>query len=321
MGDVEVSTAERWLKQLKAIEMRAFSGTLRSVASLLDSGESSAKQLAAAILKDPMLTARVLQVANSVSHQVAAQPLSTEVEDGAGALTQAVVRIGYGSLRAICISVALMETLLRKNPHSEQLRNCVAISFQTAVHARNMAHKLGANEEDIFIAGLLQNLGELLFWCSDMPDSPDFQELCACAVDTPEQAFKQLCGKDFRELSQWLAGEWRLSGTLSQSFGFELNNTTKAVSFGRRIPRAVEQGWASEACKDILQSLAKEFKFDLDAATELVRSGMAEAAQLSASYLSERRSKRAVACDTQAAEPVKPEADVQARKPTPLIRS
>ncbi|MGK0441016.1 MAG: HD-like signal output (HDOD) protein [Pseudohongiellaceae bacterium] len=156
-------TPEAWQQALKNTELRAVSGVLRELEELINQDKTTPKQLADIILKDVMLASRVLIMANSVTHN-RSQTASSE-----GTLTQAIVRIGFKSLRAICISVALMDSLIKKMPHRQELQLCVARSFDVVVHARNVAKKTGANEEDVFIAGLFQNLGELLFWCSDIP--------------------------------------------------------------------------------------------------------------------------------------------------------
>lgn len=278
MSDNNNNTPERWQELLKSAELRAMSGTLQQLESLIDKVDTTPKQLAEVILRDVSLTSRVLMVANSVTHA----PLSASASKGA--LTQAIVRIGFKSLRAICISVAIMDSLLKKMPNRQELEQCIAQSFDIAVHARNVARKTGANEEDVYIAGLLQNFGELLFWCSSIPENQLYLDLLEHAADSPEQAFKKLSGMDFQDMSIALANEWKLSDLLLESLGAEVTLDTKAVHLGRRISLASRHGWDSSEINKVLQAQLKDLGFDVLNGMEFMREGERESLALAASY-------------------------------------
>ena len=279
-NDADVKeTPETWQQVLKSTNLRAMSGTLRQVERLIGNDETTAKQLADIILKDATLTPHVLMVANSATHLPAATEPSNE-----GALTQAIIRIGFKGLRAICISVAIMDSFLKKMPSRPELQACIAQSFDVAVHARNVAKKMSVNEEDVFIAGMLQNLGELVFWCSTIPDSQVYLDLMDCAADSPEQAFKKLSGMDFQDMSKELATEWELSDLLQETFGVKLNDEIKAVHLGRRISLGLKQGWDSPAINKLLQGQLSDLGFDIMNGMSFIRAGADEASALAASY-------------------------------------
>jgi HD-like signal output (HDOD) protein len=278
MSDDDRQTPETWQQVLKSTELRAMSGTLRELEQLIGNDGTTAKQLADIILKDVPLTSRVLTVANSVIHA------PNRAANDEGALTQAIVRIGFNGLRAICISIAIMDSFLKKMPNHPEMIACVAHSFEVAVHARNAAKKTGAQQEDVFIAGLLQNLGELVFWCSTVPESSVYKELLECAVDTPEQAFKKLSGMDFQDMSEALAKEWKLSELLLESFGVKMTPETKAVHLGRRISSASKGGWESPAINKLLQTQLSDLGFDIMSGMKFMREGADEARQLAQNY-------------------------------------
>lgn len=322
MTDSKIMTPENWQQVLKNTELYTLTGTVNKIEHLLGEENTTAKQLADTILKDISLTAQVLKVANSVAHG-----LLTKVKTGT--LTQVIVHLGFNSLRAICISVTLMDALLKRAPHSTELLQCISKSFETAVHARNMAKKMGGcDEEDIFIAGLLQNLGEMVFWCSSVPESQEFHQLLEYSADTPEQAFKQLSGMDFRDMSKELATDWQLSDVLLETFSQNPTANSKVVSMGRRISNATRQGWDSAEFKALLTLLTKDFKLDINSAMTLMKQGAEEANALAADYSPTPEKKQDVldlkTLDIDEAEEASKPAQKsknKQHKPTSLIRS
>jgi len=269
---------KNWRHELMNTELRAMSGTLRAINDVINKDSTSTKQLADIILTDVALTARVLTIANSIQHNPAAVTVSE------GALVQAIVRIGFGGLRAICISTAILDSVLKEMPHHPELLSCIFQSFENAVHGRNVANVTGANAEEVFIAGLLQNIGEMVFWCSAIPKSKEYQDLRESAFDSPEKALKKLSGLDFNDISIALSQEWRLSDLLLESLEGEININTKAIHLGRGINEALKEGWDSAPIKKLLQVQFSEMGFDIMAAMKFMRDGDADAKVLAASY-------------------------------------
>jgi len=152
----KLNPQEDWQNIIYNLDLQIMSGSLLQITNLLDQPNTTAKQLANVVLTDIMLTSRVLKIANSATHY----PAKTSDE---GALTQAIVRVGFNGLRAICLCVSLMDHLIKKKENRTQLMACISRSFETAVQARNVAKIMKVNTEDVFIAGLLQNIGELSF--------------------------------------------------------------------------------------------------------------------------------------------------------------
>lgn len=160
-----------WQQILLRTELRAISGTLRQIDALINNDDTTARQLADIILQDIGLTTRVLTIASSVQYQ------SSDSSSTGSTLIKAIVRIGFRGLRAICISTAILDNIAKKIPHQPELLSCIAQSFCVAVHSRNVARKTNADAEEAFIAGLMQNIGEMVFWCSSIPKSNQYRDL------------------------------------------------------------------------------------------------------------------------------------------------
>jgi HD-like signal output (HDOD) protein len=278
MSDSGNKETDVWQQLLQDTDLRAMSGVIRRLEFLIGSDSTTPKQLANVVLQDVTLTSRVLLVANSVTHH------SAKSVNGEGSLTRAIVRIGFNGLRAICISSAIMDTFLKRSPHSSEIQSVIAESFKLAVYSRVVARRLAVNEEEVFIAGLLQNFGELIFWSSRIPASADYKKLQASSEDNPGQIFKALSGKDFQDLSIALAAEWKLSPLLLESFGGIINASTKALNLGVRLSVASRYGWDSPQATTLLQEHQDVLGVDLETCVRFMREGEAEIKMLSSSY-------------------------------------
>ena len=273
----KVYQQEDWQNILYDLDLQIMSGTLQQISDLLEQSDTTAKQLADVVLTDIMLTSRVLKIANSAMHY----PAKTSDQ---GALTQAIVRVGFNGLRAICLCVSLMDHLVKKKQNRTQLMDCISRSFDTAVQARNVAKIMKVNTEDAFVAGLLQNIGELSFWCSSIPESEQYQSLITAENQTPESSFKTLSGKEFQEISMELATRWKLSDLLEASFTSEQTPSVKAVSLGQRISQAARFGWESKEVNEILQLQLKDLGFNILGAMTFMKEGAKEARSLTSGY-------------------------------------
>jgi HD-like signal output (HDOD) protein len=320
MSSGKKTPPEAWQALLKNTELRVKSGVLQKLENLISNDNTTPQQLVDVILKDVTLAARVLTLANTLT------PGDIPSSDQGGELTQAIVRIGFNGLRAICIAAAIMDTFLKKIPHRPELLDCLAQSFDVAVHARNVAKETGANEEDVFIAGLFLNLGELVFWCSSIPESKEYLELLEFVVESPEQAFKRLSGMDFQDMSKELGTEWKLSDLLLEAMGVNVTPDTKAVHLGRRISQASKYGWDSPEINKILQSQLSDLSFDIMRGMKFMRDGSDEAKALAASYDLQPTGQQEQAGETQPKEsPPKSKSPTKSNKtkkttPTTLIR-
>lgn len=103
--------------------------------------------------RDANLTSQVLRIANSVRFNPLGSPLTT--------VSRAIVLVGFQGIRDICLSIAIIDTLLDKEP-KEHLLAVMAKGFHSGSQARWMMPE-GQHEvrEQVFVAGLLQRLGEM----------------------------------------------------------------------------------------------------------------------------------------------------------------
>ena len=147
---------QSWIDRLNQAELPALAAVVQDLHRLAGEEKASVQQLADVLLRDASLTSKVLRVANSAYYNPSQEPIRT--------ISRAIVLIGFDNVRLIGLSVSLIDGLLTRAPR-EQLQELLARSFHAAVQARNIAgYVLSRHEEEVFIAALLYNLGELAFW-------------------------------------------------------------------------------------------------------------------------------------------------------------
>lgn len=110
-------------------------------------------EIAATIKSDPAIVARLLKAANSSLFGLTSKVKSID---------QAVVLLGTTSVTALALGFSLVDTSLCQGPLAEAytsywLQSAIQATSSTMLAKRNRA----ANQEDLFLAGLLLDLGRL----------------------------------------------------------------------------------------------------------------------------------------------------------------
>ena len=126
--------------------------------------QSTAAVLANAILQDALMTSKVLKMANSAFYMGGRRsPLGGY--SNVNTVTRAVMILGFDTIRTVCQTKAVVESLLQGTPR-DRLTQKMACAFHAAVQARWLAEKnRDESPEEVFIAGFLYLLGEMAFWC------------------------------------------------------------------------------------------------------------------------------------------------------------
>ena len=269
---------DAWVKSLSERGMPIFARTARDISGVAASDESSAAELARVILHDASMTARMLRVANSPYYNPAKNSIST--------VSRAVVMLGFDVVRSICLSIAVVETLL-KGPQRERLLEEMARSFHAAAQARAFAqkHKDPAPEE-VFIATLLCNLGQMAFWTF----AGEQGDKLSAALQQPgvavEKIEEQVLGFKLRQLTLGIAREWKLGDLLTDTLEgkHKENPRISNILIGHELARNLEQGWDSPEVKDVMKRLAEKLYLPMDAVRGLVQANARDAARTAVTY-------------------------------------
>jgi HD-like signal output (HDOD) protein len=227
---------------------------MQELNSITRSDDSSAAQLAEIILKDASLTTKVLRIANSAYYNPNTDnPITT--------ISRAVVQLGFKGIKAITLSVMLIDSLLQKKSKQRMLE-WLARGFHAAVQAENLYQEAGGSEEDeeVFITTLLLHLGDMAFWSCKGDHSDNLDDQLDSNRASDAELEKQVLGASIKAISQSLAQQWDMGPALREALDppHKPSQQTQAVLLGEQISLAAEQGWQSA---DFLDSLVDASRF------------------------------------------------------------
>ncbi len=278
-----------WVEKLQGADMPAMGQVVRELNQVLNNPDSSAKQVAAVILRDASLTAKVLKVASSVTHTQtrpeAQSTLTSASSSASSAICQSVVKLGVLGVKSICISVMLVESLLSRPNIRERLLFCLSRAFYAATQARLLlSDDQQHRSEEVVIAALLRHLGEMLFW------SGNFPELESSSARLDEGVSIEEIGAelelDFDRLTEYFARQWQLGDLLLESMQTENppGELARLVVLGDRISSTLADDWQSDEFRALVSQVAAIKGVDDSQAFAIIRRGVGEAEKMAESF-------------------------------------
>lgn len=236
-----------WLARIRDREMPVFGRTVQELQAVVASERSSAGALAQVILQDAAMTTKVLKLANSACFNPGRQTVST--------VSRAIVVLGFDLVAQIAFSLALIDTLLAGG-RRDRVTQLMASSFHAAVQARAAARlRHDHSPEEVFIAALLAQIGEMAFWCFGGEAGDALDAALGVPGVTAEEAQQNVLGFRLRQLTTVLAQEWKL-GALVKSVaerGAASGPREQCIVLAWRLARAVERGWDSPEARAALK--------------------------------------------------------------------
>ena len=243
-------TFQQWVQQVTEKDMPVLSRTAAEISKLTEGDDSPISAICDLILQDAAMTMHVLRLTDSAYHMR---------RNRSNSISRALVMLGYEEVRSICLSLAVFRPLLSSKAHQE-LPNEMARAFHASLQAMQLAITKGIpSAEEVMIAALMHNLGEMVFWCFGKEHAEMlYQEIYANNL-SPEEAQWKVIGFPLNQLTAELGKKWGL-GELLQNvlIGDESSDPRiAAVKLGHRFAQAAEKGWQSEECKTVLQEIAQ----------------------------------------------------------------
>lgn len=266
-----------WIRKLTKQNMPAVGKIIAELNSLTGRDDTETNQLAEVILRDPHLTSHVLKVANSVHYNHSSTPINT--------VSRSIVLIGFKGMRAVCISLLLIDSLLKHGPR-ERLLQLMAQGLHAATQARDLVTSQDADAaEEVFIAALLYNLGEMAFLANEKITEENSALLSDDSRER-EAAMERVLGTSFKAITRALAKHWKLGETLESALNpnREPNAKVKAVILGERLSRSAIQGWDSNPARKVIGEIAEYSGLDLDQALQAAQESAERAAEFALHY-------------------------------------
>jgi HD-like signal output (HDOD) protein len=275
-----------WVSLLGDSGMPVFAHTAGDISKVSDSEESSAAELARVVLQDAAMTAKLLRVANS--------PIFNPIGKSISTVSRAVVVLGFQEVRSICLSIAIVESMLKGKQRQHVIEE-MARAFHAAVQARSFARKRkDKSPEEVFIATLLYRLGDMAFWAfaGEAGKALD-HELSQRSDEAPEKVQREVLGFPLRELTLGLSREWKLGALLEESLEGKQDQNPRAsnVDLGYQLAEASEKGWKEPGVTKLIGRIAENLYLPAEEIRKLVQENAREAAETAAFYGADQASR------------------------------
>lgn len=279
MSDKNGKSLEDWIGGIQDKEMPIFGKTVQSIVNVSEDDLAPASKLAKVVLQDASMTARVLKLVNSIYYNPGNNPIGT--------VSRAVVVMGFHTIRNICLSISLVDSVVG-GANKDQLTLELARAIHAAVQARELAVQMrdGAPEE-VFVAALLHNIGDMAFWCFGGKDCERLAHLMKQPGYTPEKAQRELLGFSLRDLSLGLVKEWGISELLLETMRDPARASVrgKSVLLSRELAQVTEQnGWESKEAKEVIKEISKYTDLRPEVLEKKLHGSAQEAAKIAGFY-------------------------------------
>ncbi|MBB1317706.1 HDOD domain-containing protein [Shewanella sp. SR43-4] len=184
----------------------------KAVSELLDAvnnDNSTVKSISAKVAQDPLISARVLRLANSAHFG-----RSREV----GSIDEAVIRLGMQTLRTLVIASAVIGAI--PNVDGVDLADFWGETFEEALYAQEMAKRCGVPPDEAFTCAILHNIGDLLIAVVEPKMSANIR-LAVQAGGDKQQLETELLGFDSPAVGALLAKTWKFTPSLVQGIQYQ----------------------------------------------------------------------------------------------------
>lgn len=187
----------------------ALGGAVQTISRLVDD-DGDNREIVAAILRDPALTAKLLQIANSSRYARGSGNIST--------IPPVLTTLGLNTVKSVALSLALLNSVSNKPQSNQQYAEIVAAFFSGSLAAEITRNNGSAySTQEAQVCGLMQSLGRMmsLFYLYE-----DIERIRKLQVDqniTENEAVLQTIGVSFEDIGVAIASHWGLPDILQNS--------------------------------------------------------------------------------------------------------
>lgn len=176
----------------------------QDIIALANDPDVGIAEVSTAISRDPALSTKVLRMANS--------PLYAQRRRSEN-LRQAMTLMGLDATMTLCLGFSIASNFQSTKASSLDYKQYWKRSVLSGLSARCISEALKlANPEDIFLAGLLQDIGILAL---DRARPGFYKELPADATHAQYIALERKeLGEDHAALGSWLLGSWNMPASM-----------------------------------------------------------------------------------------------------------
>ena len=222
--------------------------------------DNSFDKLAEIIMADPALTAQVLKIANSSLYG-----LSKKVNS----LSQATALIGTQTLKNIALSFVIIENFQDIPQAGFNLDLFWRRAVSTAVSAEILAGQLGHKDQDIFVSGLLQDIGVLIMFLSNTTSFTEVLDTKRISGQSLSEVERNRFGFDHAEVGSHLLETWNLPDSIygpirrhhSRDPEEPYRVTARILCLADKISSIYHGTQSNRKCIEVHQDLADQYQF------------------------------------------------------------
>lgn len=232
--------------------------------------------IAKKLSNDPVLTAKVLRLANSAHYGI--PKTVSSVDDAA-------VILGMSSLRTMILA-SCMSSAFKPTPGYDQA-SFWRSAFRVAAYAKFIAEKTNKADKDVaFTTGMLHSIGALLIRHSLPDETAKIDETQSMSLTTKRYELEQSqLGFDYTEVGGELARRWKfpdeIQEAIEEQVAYDQDKPYSDLAAIIYLAKYLEQVIDNELSNDDIQSsFPKDLASDLGLSCEEITSEMATLKEL-----------------------------------------
>ncbi len=238
---------------LKAVLNSKDLPTLPTVASrliaLTSKEDTTLTDIAKLISQDMALSSKILKVSNSSFYSFPQQ---------IGSINQAVSILGLNAVRSLVLSFSFLQMKGGKTKTSFKFEKFWERSLAGAVAAKFiMENGPDGDTDEIFVSGLLRNLGELLFACTFPDQYDEVLEKLGDQKGTLQELEKEIIGAEHDYIGYEVAKKWEFPEQLLLPI-LHHNQPENYEGDDRQVDKAVQCVYLADLLLEILYSSEPE---------------------------------------------------------------
>lgn len=184
------------LKRLE--ELPTLPAVAMQVLQVVRNPRSSAKDVEAVVMRDPVLSAKILRVANSSFYSFASK-IAT--------VGHAISVLGFNQVQSLLLGISVFDKFRTRRL---DLHGFWQHAIATAIGAKFLARKVNLNPDQVFTAGLLHDIGKLAFSFLWEGIYLDVLRLQHRETVSSYEAEMQLLGNPHTTIGGMMAANWSL---------------------------------------------------------------------------------------------------------------
>lgn len=274
----ELRGMEAWMMSLSDQELPTLDAVVKEICELSEDDRTRAEDLTRIILRDADLTSKVLKIANSIHYNPSFAPIKT--------VSRGIVQLGFNNLKNITLATTLIDNFLRGKSKDIMIQS-LARSFHAAVQAKAMVpHLSSEKKEQVFIAALLRNMGELALIATGKEQVADYIHALSKNPELERQLALEHLGVDVNHVTRRLIKEWALGDLLAEACDSHGANSeaAQAVNLGNEISKHIHKGMKDPEVRRLCEQAAKLCKISDEEARKQVLMMADEASVIAKTY-------------------------------------